>query len=204
MGRPIDLEGALGGEEGEEAEDFEEEFEFGEEDLDADLDWTDPSAEQGGVLLRLFEAAAAGDADEVAELAPACRLWLADGVRGPDGDTALHVAALYGHADCFAALLEAGAQPCAKDSANSTVLHDASAGGSLAVVQRLLELVPELVGSVDDDEETPLHCAARGGHSAVVSALLAAGAPRAALNVEGQTARDLVDDGDTETAQLLS
>ena len=111
---------------------------------------------------------------------------------------------MYGHTDCFFALLEAGADPRAVDQDKSTVLHDAAAGGSLAAVLRLLELAPEQVSARDEDEETPLHCAARGGFAAAVSALLAAGAPRDVLNVAGQTAAACVDEADADTARLLA
>ena len=209
MGRPIeglssepaDPEVEEGADPCEEEE--EDEFDFEGEETD-EVWWLDPSAEQGGVLGRLFEAAESGDLSALSALAPQCRAWLEAGARGPDGDTALHVAALYGHEACVFALLDAGADVRAVDAASSTVLHDASAGGSLAAVARVLELAPELVGAVDDDEETALHCAARGGFAAIVAALLAAGAPKDLLNVAGQTALMVVDADDADTARLLS
>jgi len=201
MTRPVEEEEELG----EEAYDEDVELAVaGDGDEQDEFEWADPSAESGGLLGKLFKATEAGDVEEVRSLAPACRSWLESAARGPDGDTALHLAALYGHTDCFFALLEAGADPRAVDQDKSTVLHDAAAGGSLAAVLRLLELAPELVSARDEDEETPLHCAARGGFAAAVSALLAAGAPRDVLNVAGQTAAACVDEADADTARLLA
>lgn len=58
---------------------------------------------------------------------------------GPDGDTALHLACLYGHQACVEQLLAAG---CAADVVNAedgtSALHDAAAGGYLGIVQLLL------------------------------------------------------------------
>ena len=49
---------------------------------------------------------------------------------GPDGDTALHLACLYGHLGCARALLDAGADAdIINEEDGSTALHDAAAGG---------------------------------------------------------------------------
>lgn len=59
---------------------------------------------------------------------------------GPDGDTALHLACLYGHKACVDALVAAG---CKLDPVNSedgtSPLHDAAAGGYLDIVTLLLD-----------------------------------------------------------------
>jgi ankyrin repeat protein len=58
---------------------------------------------------------------------------------GPDGDTALHLACLYGHLPCVQQLLAAGCKGGAVNSEDGTSpLHDAAAGGHLAIVQLLL------------------------------------------------------------------
>lgn len=61
-------------------------------------------------------------------------------VTGPDGDTALHLACLYGHKPCVEALVAAG---CALGPVNTedgtTPLHDAAAGGYLELVQLLVD-----------------------------------------------------------------
>lgn len=49
--------------------------------------------------------------------------------QGPDNDTALHLAALYGHAECVRLLLEHGATASVPDEDGGLALHDAAAGG---------------------------------------------------------------------------
>jgi hypothetical protein len=164
--------------------------------------WEDPDPE--GKLGALFEACEAGDEAAVARLAPACRTYLENGTWGPEGDTCLHLACLYMHARVVELLLSAGANVNTPDENGSTALHDASASGSLEIVQRLLELGgQELLGRADGDGETALHCAARGGHTSIVAVLLRAGADVGVVNTFGQTALMLVDPADVDTARLL-
>ena len=97
---------------------------------------------------------------------------------GPEGDTLLHIASLYGYADLVDALLAAGSNPEVKDENKSTPLvrclsvaanmrsgfaharqppqHDASAGGYINIVRKLLAVCPQLVREVDDDDELAL------------------------------------------------
>lgn len=164
--------------------------------------WEDP--DPSGKLGLLFQASEAGDEAQVQLLAPQCRTYLEDGVWGPEGDTCLHLACVYGHEAVFTTLLESGANVEVRDENGSTCLHDACASGSLAMVTRLLELAPGLLAHCDSDGETCLHCAARGGHTGVVAALLRAGADRSVVNVFGQTALMLVDAEDVATARLLA
>ena len=164
--------------------------------------WEDP--DPSGKLGLLFQASEAGDEAQVQLLAPQCRTYLEDGVWGPEGDTCLHLACVYGHEAVFTTLLESGANVEVRDENGSTCLHDACASGSLAMVTLLLELAPGLLAHCDSDGETCLHCAARGGHTGVVAALLRAGADRSVVNVFGQTALMLVDAEDVATARLLA
>lgn len=48
---------------------------------------------------------------------------------GPEGDTLLHIACLYRHDDCAKLLLEHNVSVAILDEDNSSVLHDAAAGG---------------------------------------------------------------------------
>ena len=48
---------------------------------------------------------------------------------GPEGDTLLHLACLYGHQGCADMLLDHGASVAVRDDEDSTVLHDACATG---------------------------------------------------------------------------
>jgi ankyrin repeat protein len=161
--------------------------------------WEDPSPD--GALTILLEAAESGaDAATVSSLC--ARLGAASvDARGPDGDTALHLAALYGHADAVRALLAAGASPRSLDGDGGTPLHDAAAGGFEEVCAALLDASAASESSAsspdaararalaanarDGDGETPLHTAARGGHAGVVAMLLGAGAVASAKSDAG-------------------
>jgi hypothetical protein len=89
----------------------------------------------GGPSLDLHEAAAEGDAAEVAQL-------LAAGVpvdgRDPVGRTPLLCAAEEGEAACCAALLAAGADVRAVDREGFSALHHAAAARAPAAVRALL------------------------------------------------------------------
>jgi hypothetical protein len=142
-----------------------QEGEGGEEDEEGaggggDGGWADPS--EGGALLSLLSLLEDGDDDAdgdqaggqqeqaeteqllckvaalLARLAPAGPLVVS--LPGPDGDTALHLAALYGRAGCARRLLAAGADAGAANPEDGTLpLHDAAAGGYDAIVDLLLE-----------------------------------------------------------------
>lgn len=101
---------------------------------------------------------------------------------GPDGDTALHLAAVYGQASCVQALLENGADPTVEDHGNALALHDAASGGHLACARLLLSAAPGTVNAVDDDGDTPMHNAARADQPDMVSLLLCRGADAGLCN----------------------
>lgn len=169
---------------------------------DEEAPWEDPSPD--GALGALFESCLAGDAAEVAARAAGLAPELLNAL-GPEGDTCLHAAALYGHEGCVEALLAAGADASVGDERHGSPLHDAAAGGYLAVCRRLLASRPGLVAAVDDDGETALHCAARGGWPEVVACLLEAGCDRGVVSGEGRTALQCVDlEEDAETAAALA
>ncbi|XP_041026823.1 poly [ADP-ribose] polymerase tankyrase [Juglans microcarpa x Juglans regia] len=125
-----------------------------------------------------------------------------------DGDTALHLACLYGHFPCVQLLLERGANLEAKDEDGAIPLHDACAGGFVEIAQLLLttandtESVKRMLESVDAEGDTPLHHAARGEHVDVVRLLLASGASPAKSNTYGRTPSELADP-DTEARSVL-
>ena len=56
-------------------------------------------------------------------------------LQGSEGDTALHLAALYGHEACVRVLLAHGARVDAADEEGALPLHDAAAGGYHSILQ---------------------------------------------------------------------
>ncbi|KAG2430177.1 hypothetical protein HXX76_010276 [Chlamydomonas incerta] len=157
-------------------------------------EWEDPS---GGELAALLQAVEDGDAGRVAEV---LKDFKADiNTPGPDGDTALHLACLYGHEDCVLALLAGGADANAVNKEDgSTALHDAAAGGYLKICELILEKgdAKKLISRFDEDGESALHTAARGNHLDVVKFLIARGADP---NVQNGYGNKPVDEADEQT-----
>jgi ankyrin repeat protein len=139
--------------------------------------------------LTLFEAAAVGDPGRVREL-----LTLEPGSvagRSPDGFTALHLAAFFGHEAVAAALLEHGADVSAVASNPIRVqpLHSAAAGGHTSVARLLLEHGAD-PDARQDGGFVPLHAAAQTGNDELYELLLASGADQDAATDDGRTAAD--------------
>lgn len=176
------------------------------EDDDGWIDLAEPEVHISQELRAAMDAAEVGDVD-------ALRVAL-DNLIGSidqpaeDGDTALHLACLYGYTPCVQLLLERKANLDSKDEDGAIPLHDACAGGFVDIVQALLNAaenkdhIKRLLDTSDIDGDTPLHHAARGGHSEVVQVLLNAGASPIVTNVFGKTAADLAESG-TEVWQVL-
>ncbi len=133
------------------------------------------------------------------------------------GATALHWAALRGHAAVAALLVAEGADPAAKNSAGETprdvaaragrkdivailspggaapapqrTLIEAVKAGDLPRVEQLIDAEPEIVNMRDTAfSATPLHWAALRGHLEVARYLLAKKADPGATNNDGETA----------------
>ncbi|KAG9449534.1 hypothetical protein H6P81_009499 [Aristolochia fimbriata] len=125
-----------------------------------------------------------------------------------DGDTALHLACLYGFGPCVQLLLERGASLETRDEEGAIPLHDACAGGFAEIVDLLLnaagspEHANQMLRTVDTEGDTPLHHAARGEHLDVVHLLLAAGASPTEKNIYGKTPAELADP-DTDVRSVL-
>ena len=68
---------------------------------------------------------------------------------------------------------------------------------------RLLHIHGADLNKTDSDSWTPLHAAAANGHHTVVSYLLSHGADRNKRTEEGETALDLVEEGDVRTLRVL-
>ena len=126
--------------------------------------------DSGPLLTTLQQAAADGDEDMV-------RLLLSRGVDvdGKEGDvsneTALHVAAHFGHQHIVEILLQAGALVDDLDLQGQTPLHAAASSGQEAIARMLLMQGARL-NCVDNAGDTPLHCAARYGRLEVVRLLI--------------------------------
>ncbi|KAL4435619.1 hypothetical protein ABPG77_002582 [Micractinium sp. CCAP 211/92] len=119
-------------------------------------------------------------------------------------DTALHAAALYGHAACVRALLAAGANPAIGDSFGVTPLHEAALKGHVQCVEALLAGgASPSAGHVNG--WTPVHCSACQSSAEVVQLLLAA-QPGAALAEDYHRQTPLmvaVDEQQAEPARCL-
>ena len=86
--------------------------------------------------------------------------------------TPLHVAAVSGHVDCVALLLEAGSYKDAVDVLGRTALHFAAEEDHLEVVRLLLEVEADR-DVVDEDGMTVLGLAEHKGHLEIVNLLKA-------------------------------
>lgn len=169
------------------------------EDDEGWIDLAEPEVHISPELRAAMDAAEVGDVD-------ALRVALDNlnsSIDQPaeDGDTALHLACLYGYTPCVQLLLERRASLDSKDEDGAIPLHDACAGGFVDIVQALLNAaenkdhIKRLLDTVDIDGDTPLHHAARGEHLEVVQVLLNVGASPIVTNVLGKTAADLADSG---------
>ena len=104
----------------------------------------------------------------------------------PDGMTALHWAAVHGHAAIVAPLLAAGAEVDAETAYGLTPLSIACEYGADGVAAALIEADAD-VAHKRAGKIAPLHLASRNGSPAIVRALLAAGADANAGEAAGQT-----------------
>ncbi|KAH7292508.1 hypothetical protein KP509_29G071600 [Ceratopteris richardii] len=109
-------------------------------------------------LARLHTAAESGKADDLSQALRELNVSINE--PGEDGDTALHLACLYGHAQCAQILLEAGASVDVKDEDGALPLHDACAGGYVDIVKAVLmacgdkQKVKSLLDTADVDGDT--------------------------------------------------
>ncbi|KAJ1451224.1 ankyrin repeat-containing domain protein [Pelagophyceae sp. CCMP2097] len=115
--------------------------------------------------------------------------------------TALHMACAYGIEPVVAALLDAGADACCRNSLGWTPLHEACHRGFTTIVKGLLAHIPAAeLAHVPDAEAAQSHFpfarpppqsalgeAARCGFKEIVTLLLEAGAPKDAANSIGWT-----------------
>lgn len=142
------------------------------------------------VALTIFEAAALGEREQVAELLaeqPALAIALST-----DGFPPLGLAAFLGHTEVVELLLRHGAAVnLASHNAQRVMpLHSAVAGQHLLIANILLEHGAE-VNAPQADAFTPLHGAAQNGQLEMVQLLLRYGAAPNAHTSDGKSPLDL-------------
>jgi uncharacterized protein len=142
-----------------------------------------------GPELTIFEAAAVGDATRVHKL-----LLLEGGfvdLWSPDGFTALHLAAFFGHEDVAAELLRRGADVSAasRNPLRVQPLHSAAAGSHTGIVRLLLEHGAD-PNARQQGGFTPIHAAAQNGNEELYALLVAHGADEKATTDDGRTVAD--------------
>jgi hypothetical protein len=147
----------------------------------------------GGYYLRPLIAALAGEHFQTADL---LRHNNADlHVQGGWKAFPLHFAASFENFEWVQKLIEYGADIDARDEDGWTPLYWASGGGYFkdgSVLRLLLERGADVNARADDDDSTPLHWASKVGALEVVRLLLEHGADVEAVNVNGETALQVV------------
>lgn len=153
--------------------------------------------------LSIFDAAAIGDVQVVRSLLAGDRASVDD--HGPDGYTALHLAAYFGRMEVARLLLGRGADPnaVALNESRVTPLHSAVAARHRDTASLLLALGAS-PNAVQHGGWTPLHAAARTGDEAIIDMLLLRGADPTRASDDGHTAVDMAEEnGHGALAKLL-
>lgn len=147
-----------------------------------------------GKPLSIWEAAAVGQFDRVAELIGEDQEMI--NAYAPDGFTPLGLAAYFGHPDLLYLLLQQGALPNrpAKNAAMVCPIHSAVAHRrpevTLFMVSELIDHGAD-VNAVQQGGWTPLHQAAASGQVELVKMLFEKGADVHLLSNEGKSALDM-------------
>ena len=137
-------------------------------------------------------AAAGGEEDDVAGVQLLLKYKAKVDARDRDRRSALHAAALAGHAEIVGTLLAAGADVHASDGEGRTPWLEAARGGHLAVVERLLPARPELhIADGEGRGALALACSAEQLDLALVQRLLALGVDPERAGHDGKRAVDL-------------
>uniref|UniRef100_UPI00398EBF96 poly [ADP-ribose] polymerase tankyrase-2 isoform X2 n=1 Tax=Pristiophorus japonicus TaxID=55135 RepID=UPI00398EBF96 len=150
---------------------------------------------------QLLEAAKAGDLDVVKKLCTLQNVNCRD-IEGRQS-TPLHFAAGYNRVSVVEYLLQNGADVHAKDKGGLVPLHNACSYGHYEVAELLVKH-GAVVNVADLWKFTPLHEAAAKGKYEICKLLLLHGADPTKKNRDGNTALDLIKDGDTDIQDLLN
>ncbi len=139
--------------------------------------------------LTIFEAAAVGETARVHEL-----LLLEGGFVdqwSPDGFTALHLAAFFGHEDIARELLRRGAEVNAvsRNALSVQPINSAAAGGHTGIVRALLDHGADPNARLEGGF-TPIHAAAQNGNDELRALLVERGADGDAVTDDGKTVAD--------------
>ncbi|CAJ0957317.1 unnamed protein product [Ranitomeya imitator] len=149
---------------------------------------------------QLLEAAKAGDMETIKKLCNTQTVNCRD-VEGRQS-TPLHFAAGYNRVAVVEYLLQHGADVHAKDKGGLVPLHNACSYGHYEVAELLVKH-GAVINVADLWKFTPLHEAAAKGKYEICKLLLQHGADSTKKNRDGNTALDLVKDGDTDIQDLL-
>ena len=120
-----------------------------------------------------------------------------------DNETALHIAASFGHDLTVVALIRRGANVNVQTTGGWTPLHNASWYGKSSTIRALLAHGAD-IGAECKDKWTPLHCAAHEGQTESVRVLLEMGAPIEAKSTKEKTALHVASyEGNIAVVELL-
>jgi uncharacterized protein len=139
--------------------------------------------------LTIFEAAAVGQRARVHQL-----LLLEPGFVdqwSPDGFTALHLAAFFGHEEIARELLARGAEvnPVSRNALGVQPINSAAAGGHTGIVRILLDHGADPNAPLEGGF-TPIHAAAQNGNDELYALLVERGAEESAATEDGRTVAD--------------
>lgn len=119
------------------------------------------------------------------------------------GNSALHMACIFGRGKMAQLLIDMGHSPSAACEDHCTPLADSAGGGFPDLVRYLTKRTPQCIDMCDVDGDTPLHNAARGDHVECCKILLESGASIHCRNADHNTPADVATPG-SRSQRLLT